>query len=74
MALKELNFGNKHLVPVADPSCKNIMSFFFYIICRTYCWVFNFEHIRGMNDGVIYFLVIDMEICVGRQTFLLKKI
>ena len=68
---------------VADPSCKNIISFyffilyaflFFYIICRTYCWVFNFEHIRGMNDGVIYFLVIDMDICVGRQTFLLKKI
>ena len=50
---------------------------FFYIICRTYCWVCNFEHIRGMNDGVIYFLVIDIRygyMCsVGRQTFLLKK-
>ena len=66
---------------VADPSCKNIICFyffilyaflFFYIICRTYCWVCNFEHIRGMNDGVIYFLVIDMDICVvwvGRHFF-----
>ena len=72
---------------VADPSCKNIMSFYFFLYymrfyffilyaVRTVGFATSNTYIRGMNDGVIYFLVIDMDICVvwvGRHFFSKKN-